>query len=206
MATPRVVVAAPDPGRSAELRAALEATGFAAVHHALDAFIPLDCSGVCAIVVAAADRESSAAAFCRRISARRDAAPILWLTGERSEGPGAGLAAGADATLGPRASAELVVTQVRALARGRERTADLHRRADESRQINDRLRRAYERIDADAELLRRVRRGFLPRSLPEVDCPRWTAPDSPSHTGRAAGRPANSSTCVGSTRVTSPST
>jgi hypothetical protein len=168
MATPRVVVAAPDLGRSAELRAALEADGFAAVHHSLDALTPIDYSDICAIVVNAVGHEPAASSFCRRCSSRRDAPPILWLPGERADGPGIGLSSGADATLGPRAPTDLVVAQVRALVRGRERTAQLHRGADEARQINDRLRLAYERIDTDAELLRRVRRAFLPRSLPEV--------------------------------------
>jgi serine phosphatase RsbU (regulator of sigma subunit) len=54
------------------------------------------------------------------------------------------------------------------LLRLQQLNARLLGRANEVQQVNHRLQQAYQQIDSDLELTRRIHRGFLPRSLPEV--------------------------------------
>jgi len=114
---------------------------------------------------------TSAQGVCRRwrIELGDEHIPILWLCQGGSPGFYAGgLDAGADVCLPDSTPPELLISQIRALLRVQHLNQRLLLRAGEAMQINQRLQAAYQQMDSDLELTRRIHRGFLPRTLPEV--------------------------------------
>src|SRR5207237_8373200 len=65
-------------------------------------------------------------------------------------------------------SADHLVSQLKALLRVQHLHGRLASRAAEAQNLNQRLQQAYQQIDGDSELTRRIHRGFLPRTMPEV--------------------------------------
>jgi sigma-B regulation protein RsbU (phosphoserine phosphatase) len=123
------------------------------------------------VIVDTQHNVADALAFCRRFRAHLGDAflPLLFITSDGS--PAARLASlesGADAyLLRPFDSAELLAL-VRALLRGKERHDGLVEKTAEVHRINKRLQQAYQQIDQELELARRIQESFLPRSLPQV--------------------------------------
>lgn len=58
--------------------------------------------------------------------------------------------------------------QIRSLIRVHHLNQRLAARASEAHQVNQRLQQAYQQMDQDLELTRRIHRGFLPRSTPAI--------------------------------------
>ncbi len=113
----------------------------------------------------------SAQALCRRwrIELGEQYLPIIWLCFEPLPALLIGaLDAGADICLPRPINSALLLAQAKALLRVEHMYARLKGRASEAQQINQRLQQAYQQIDGDMELTRRIHRGFQPRSLPEV--------------------------------------
>jgi serine phosphatase RsbU (regulator of sigma subunit) len=153
-----------------EVRAVLEAAGFAVTPTAYSGIDPADVARSRAVVLAVPSRVlSTAQALGRRwrIELGEQYVPIIWLAGDDVLAP-AGLDAGADAVLPERAAPEHLVAQVKALVRVHHLHSRLAGRAGEAQSLNQRLQQAHQQIDGDAELTRRIHRGFLPRSLPGV--------------------------------------
>lgn len=111
----------------------------------------------------------TAQALCRRwrIELGEQYVPMIWLIAEDISTV-AGLDAGADVTLRQPVATDHLVAQVRSLLRVRNLHSRLVNRAVESQHLNQRLQQAFERIDGDLEMTRRIHRGFLPRTMPEV--------------------------------------
>jgi sigma-B regulation protein RsbU (phosphoserine phosphatase) len=122
-------------------------------------------------IVDAGGATDDALAYCRllRPPQAEPLVPVLFITPDPS--PAARVAcfeAGADTCLLRPYLPEELLAQVQALLRIREvhdrladRTAELHR-------VNRRLQQAYQQIDQELELARRLQVSFLPQKLPEV--------------------------------------
>jgi sigma-B regulation protein RsbU (phosphoserine phosphatase) len=131
---------------------------------------PAEVSRSQAVLVAVTPRVmSTAQALCRRwrIELGELYVPIVWLaTGDVP--PAAGLDSGADAVLPDSAGVDHVVAQLKALLRVHHLNGRLAGRAAEAQNLNQRLQQAYQQLDGDSDLTRRIHRGFLPRSMPDV--------------------------------------
>jgi phosphoserine phosphatase RsbU/P len=164
----RILLAGDSP--AADARVALEAAGFDVNATGLGGIDPAEVARAGAVVIDVAARAlNSAQALCRRwrIELGERFVPIVWLAGD-DVSAAAGLDAGADAVLRRTAAAEQLAPQVRALLRIAHLHGRLAARAAEAQNLNHRLQQAYQQIDADLELTRRIHRGFLPRAMPEV--------------------------------------
>ena len=109
--------------------------------------------------------------LCRRwrIELGEHYLPIVWLCFD-SLAPlltGA-LDSGADVCIPRPISPAYLLAQVKALLRVEHMYARSLTRATEAQLINQRLQQAYQQIDGDLEMARRIHRGFLPRSLPGI--------------------------------------
>ena len=145
MSTPRVLLLGADPPRE-DVRAMMEQAGFA-----VDTEEPHDL----VIIDGAANSP-----------ARCSAEPVLVLGAPRERI--AALDAGADAFLArPFEPAELLA-QVRALLRIKERHDQLAAKAAEAGRVSKRLQAAYQQIDQELALARRLQESFLPQHLPEL--------------------------------------
>src|SRR5262249_13964877 len=102
--------------------------------------------------------------------------------------------------LRPFAPAELLA-QVQTFLRLKDRHDHLADKTAEVNRVNKRLHAAYQQIDQELELARRIQESFLPQSLPQVPETRFAVTTSP-----AAAWAAISTTSSGSTRTTSAST
>jgi len=163
------ILLAGDPA-PATARAALEPAGFTVSIFGLGGIDPAEIGRSQAVIIAANARVlTTVQALCRRwrIELGEQYVPIIWLAADDVPAS-AGLDAGADVVLPQSISPEHVVAQVKALLRTQQLHGRLAGRAAESQNLNQRLQQAYQQIDGDSELTRRVHRGFLPRTLPEV--------------------------------------
>jgi sigma-B regulation protein RsbU (phosphoserine phosphatase) len=132
---------------------------------------PEDASSYHLAVVEASGCHPESLAFCRRLRARvvESYLPVLFITPDHSpEARLASFEAGADTyLLRPFATNELVA-QVTALLRIREMHDRLSEKSAEVLRVNRRLQQAYQQIDQEMELARRLQVSFLPQKLPEV--------------------------------------
>src|SRR5262249_40770328 len=112
-----------------------------------------------------------AQALCRRwrIELGETYVPIVWLAHEFTpQEIEESLDSGADAILlSPVVEAHLI-GQIRSLIRVHHLNQRLAARAGEAQQVNLRLQQAYQQMDQDLELTRRIHRGFLPRTTPPI--------------------------------------
>jgi sigma-B regulation protein RsbU (phosphoserine phosphatase) len=123
------------------------------------------------IVLESAGRELEAVHFCQRLRSRRASAfvPILFLTAAHDQrGRLAGLDAGADAALSPPLAPGELLAQARALLRLKESHDRLSERAAEFHRVNKRLHQAYQQIDEELQLARRIQQSLLPQTMPEM--------------------------------------
>jgi sigma-B regulation protein RsbU (phosphoserine phosphatase) len=156
-------------------RAALEAAGFAVTPTGFGGIDPAEVGRSQAVVLGVTSRAlPTAQGLCRRwrIELGELYVPIVWLAAADVP-PAAGLDAGADAVLPDSAGADHVLAQLKALLRVQHLHGRLLGRAAEAQNLNQRLHQARQQIDGDAELTRRVHRGFLPRTMPEVGSARF---------------------------------
>jgi phosphoserine phosphatase RsbU/P len=166
---PLRILFAGDPA-PADARAALEVAGFAVSPVGLSGIDPAEVARSQAVLVAVNARVlSTAQALCRRwrIELGEHYVPIVWLAADDVSAT-AGLDAGADTVVRPSAVPDHLVAQLKALLRIQHLHGRLASRAAEAQNLHQKLQQAYQQIDGDSELTRRIHRGFLPRSLPEV--------------------------------------
>ncbi|HXG11294.1 MAG TPA: SpoIIE family protein phosphatase [Gemmataceae bacterium] len=167
----RILLCAASPTAAADVRRLLEEAGLHVADHFYHVPVPDDLADYHLAVLEGCGEEEAALAFCRRLRSRLAdrLLPILFITDDRA--PHARLASlegGADTyLLRPFSPAELL-GQVRAFLRLKELHERLSEKTAEVRRINHRLRQAYQTIDQELELARRVQLSFLPPSLPEV--------------------------------------
>jgi sigma-B regulation protein RsbU (phosphoserine phosphatase) len=154
----------------AAFRAALEAAGFLVQTSGLSGIDPAEVGRCQAVLVTVTSKvQATVQALCRRwrIELGEQYVPIMLLAGEDVPAM-AGLDAGADTVLSASASSDHVVAQTKALLRVQHLHGRLASRAAEAQNLNQRLQQAFQQIDGDTELTRRIHRGFMPRSMPEV--------------------------------------
>lgn len=165
-----------------DVRRVLEQAGYRVALHLLDAPEPDDLARYHLVMLEEREATGAAPRFCHRLRARLGDGflPVLFLTGDPSaEARLAGLEGGADGCLlRPFHPGELLA-HVRALLRIKELHDRLAEKTAEVHRVNHRLRQAYQQIDQELELARRVQRSFLPQSLPEVPECRFAVHYSP---------------------------
>jgi serine phosphatase RsbU (regulator of sigma subunit) len=157
---------------SDDVRSLLEQAGFPVTVTGLSGIDPSEVARSQLVVVEVTPQTTTTAqAVCRRwrIELGEHYVPIIWLCFENNPTLFAGgLDAGADVCLARPVIPEHWIGQVKALLRIQHMNSRLTGRAAEAALINQRLQQAYQQIDSDLELTRRIHRSFLPRSLPEV--------------------------------------
>jgi phosphoserine phosphatase RsbU/P len=167
----RVLLCADAATEIGEVRSVLQQGRFQVDDHVFNGFDPADLPAYQAMVLNAGKNAAECLAFCRRLRGKISDGylPTLFITPDPS--PAARLASlesGADAyLLRPFDRAELLA-QVGALLRSKDRHDRLAEKTAEVHRINKRLHQAYQQIDEELELARRIQQSFLPRSLPEV--------------------------------------
>src|SRR5688500_1991774 len=163
------VLLAGDPPPPA-VRAVLESAGLDVTPTGWSGIDPTDVARSQAVVLAVSSKVlTTAQALCRRwrIELGEQYVPIIWLAGPDVQAV-SGLDAGADAVLPERAAPDHLVAQVKALVRVHQLHGRLAGRAGEAQGLNQQLQQTHQQMDGDAELTRRIHRGFLPRTLPAV--------------------------------------
>jgi sigma-B regulation protein RsbU (phosphoserine phosphatase) len=172
----------------ADVRPALENAGIAVQLHLLSQMDLVGRAGATLVLIDGSGQPQEALKLCLRFhsSLSESFVPILYLTADAS--PGARLAClecGADAyLLRPFDPAELLA-QVQALLRIKERHDTLSARTAEVHRINKRLQAAYQQIDLELDLARRIQESFLPQSMPDLPRVRFAVKYKPC--GRVGG-------------------
>jgi sigma-B regulation protein RsbU (phosphoserine phosphatase) len=141
----------------------------------------------CALAVVEPGCDFDAAAqFGRRLRAHAGETylPILYVVVDPAD-RATGLAGGADVCLSRPVDSQELLGQVRALLRIRETSQRLQAQASEARHVNRRLQQAYQRLDHELELARRIQHSFLPQTLPELPRARFAVQYMPC--GRVGG-------------------
>jgi phosphoserine phosphatase RsbU/P len=172
---PHILVYADSPSGVDDLERLLTRSGHAVSGHLLRDGQPS--AGTARLVlVDGGPRGEQALQLCRRLRTGmgEDFVPILFLAG--GAGPGGrhlGLESGADACLARPFTPSEVLAQVEALLRIKERHDRLAEKSAEVHRINKRLQAAYQQIDQEMELARRIQLSFLPQSLPDLPTARF---------------------------------
>lgn len=151
------------------MRTALEAAGFAVTTSGFAGIDPTEVGRTQAVLLAVTPANvTSAQALCRRwrIELGEQYVPFLWLA-DAGIAPPTGLDAGADIVL-TQPTPEHLLAQLKALLRVQHLSSRLASRGQEAQQLNVRLQQAFQQIDGDMDLTRRIQRAFLPKILPEV--------------------------------------
>lgn len=184
----RLLLAADDPTAKAEVCAFLDQAGAQVTLLDLTEAGGADLTGQDLVLIDASRQPEVALPLCHRLRTRAGEAffPILCITGDNS--PRSRLACiecGADAyLLRPFDPAELLA-QVQAFVRLKDRHDSLIETTAEVHRINKRLQSAYQQIDQELELARRIQESFLPQSLPVVPQVRFAVHYQPC--GRVGG-------------------
>jgi len=171
-----------------DVRLALEKAGFTVHFYLLEETGPVLRGAATLVLVDGSRRQEEALKVCQRLrsAAGEPFVPILYVTADAS--PGARLAClegGADAyLLRPFDPAELLA-QVQILLRIKERHDTLSARTAEVHRVNKRLQAAYQQIDLELELARRIQESFLPQTLPVLPRVRFAVKYKPC--GRVGG-------------------
>src|SRR5262245_55901155 len=130
-----------------------------------------DVSSYQLVIVEASGCHDQSLNWCRRLRScsAGPILPLLFITPDPS--PPARLAsfeAGADTYLIRPFLPEELLAQSQALLRIREFHDRLEEKTAEVHRVNSRLQQAYQQIDQELELARRLQASFLPQRLPEV--------------------------------------
>jgi len=171
-ATPaRILLCADEPSLVDDLRLLLEKAGHCVQGQPLSQPEPEDLATYHLVLVDGSRARSEALQLCRRLRGRlaETFLPIIFTTREQApENRLTALESGADAfLLQPFTAAELLA-QVQALLRLKAVHDRLADKSAEIVRVNKRLQQAYQQIDHELELARRIQQSFLPQSLPEV--------------------------------------
>src|SRR5205823_4579191 len=152
MPSPQVLLFSADPPRD-DVRAVLEQAGIvvgqaASLPHSL-------------VVIDTVDARAWAS-----VRGGEPSVPILAIGAPRDRV--AALEAGADAFVARPFEPRELIAQVRALLRIKERHDQLATKAAETGRVSQRLQAAYQQIDQELALARRLQESFLPQHLPEL--------------------------------------
>ncbi|MBI3411291.1 MAG: SpoIIE family protein phosphatase [Planctomycetes bacterium] len=162
------------------VRRPLEEAGFHVAMERLGAEV----NGIAPDVILLDGVSTSEAALqlCRRLrtKAAEGITPILFV-GAAAINRQAGLEAGADAYLTHPFNPSELLAQVRALLRIKERHDRLAAKTEELQHVHKRLQAAYQQIDMELELARRIQESFLPQSLPELPGVRFAVAYKPQN-------------------------
>lgn len=122
------------------------------------------CEGV-AVVVLSAPLHDLTRNFLGKLRADTADTPVgvLWLPHSATDIPAA-LEAGADVAIATPIEPDLLLAQVRALVRSWEHTIRLGGRGVDARLAHDRLRKAFEQADLQAQFAGRILRSFAPEN------------------------------------------
>ena len=162
MPSPQVLLFGPDPSRDG-VRAVLEQAGFSVGQVAS---LPASAGHAGSLPQSIVVMDAEDTRTCVALRGTDASVPIL-IIGPRSDRITA-LEAGADAFLArPFEPAELVA-QVQALLRVKERHDQLATKAAEAGRVTKRLQAAYQQIDQELALARRLQESFLPQHLPQL--------------------------------------
>jgi sigma-B regulation protein RsbU (phosphoserine phosphatase) len=168
---PRILLCAADPRGAADLRALLEHAGHSVVWHGVNGKEPEELTDSRLVVLDGSQHEDETLAFCRRLRARLidTFIPILYVTADSERAARlAGMSEGADTyLLRPFAPVELL-GQVSAFLRIKELHDRLAEKSAELHRVNRRLQQAYQQIDQELELARRLQLSLLPQTLPDA--------------------------------------
>jgi len=159
------------------IRESLAAAGFAVVPHALGSAPAVDFTSLAVAAIDVGERVDLAAAQTRRwrLELGDHIVPVLWLLPDASAAIAfQGYEAGADACLVRSSEPGTLAAQVKALARTQAAAARLARKAGESLLLGEQLRKSRAQLEREHEMGRRIRRGSLPQTLPEVSGVRFS--------------------------------
>lgn len=168
---PGILLCATAPAVLEDVRALLESAGQQTAFQEPTSDERIDTTSCRLVILEASGSEAETRHICRRLRGRLGDAfvPILFVT--RDHGPAArlaGLEGGADTyLLRPFAPGE-VLAQINAFLRIKDLHDRLTEKTAEVHLVNKRLQQAYQQIDKELELARRLQRSFLPQTLPEV--------------------------------------
>ncbi len=182
------IVLCADPASGPEVRAALQQAGFDVAETPIHDNTPVNGVAARLILIDGGVQTERALKLCQRLHRRDNDAfvPILFLAPDDATGARrASLECGADAVLPRPFDAAELIAQVQALLRIKERHDQLAVKASEAQRINKRLQAAYQQIDQELELARRIQESFLPQSLPQLPQVRFAARYKPC--GRVGG-------------------
>jgi sigma-B regulation protein RsbU (phosphoserine phosphatase) len=183
----RILVCANGPSAK-DIRQLLEQAGHAVGWHTLGVVDPEDVPTYDLVVLVDDRQDRHVPHFCRRLRARLadSFVPILVVTEDHA--PAARLLtleSGADAyLLRPFAPGELLA-QVQALLRLKRLHDQLSAKTAECHRVHKRLQQAYEELDHELQLARRIQQGLLPQALPELPWVRFAVHYRPC--GRVGG-------------------
>jgi phosphoserine phosphatase RsbU/P len=171
---------------TAGARASLKQAGFEVALQTLDGE-PVNGAPVNLVLIDGASQTSDALELCRRVRLKtiERYVPVLFLASQADGARRAGLEAGADASLTWPDDAALLISQAQALLRVKERHDALAARAADVQRLNHRLQAAYQQIDQELELAKRLQECFLPPSLPQLPRARFAVQYKPC--GRVGG-------------------
>jgi sigma-B regulation protein RsbU (phosphoserine phosphatase) len=182
----RILLGSQEQSAAQNQRQLLEHAGYEVGWFALDGSVPTtDLTGSDLVIL---EGGHEAMRVCRRLRTRLTDSflPILLVVDVGNpEARLAGLEAGADACLARPFSPQELLLQVQAFLRlkslhdrSAEKTAEFHR-------VNKRLEEAYQQLDEELQLARRIQQGLLPQTLPEVPPARFAVHYRPC--GRVGG-------------------
>jgi sigma-B regulation protein RsbU (phosphoserine phosphatase) len=162
---------AADPRTVADVQALLERAGHVVVWHSLNGHDPEALTSNHLVILDGGHDDAQALGFCRRLRARMldTFIPILLVSGDSTRADQlANAGEGADTyLLRPFASIELL-GQVGTFLRLKELHDRLTEKSAEVHRVNHRLQQAYQQIDQELALARRIQLSLLPQTLPEV--------------------------------------
>lgn len=186
--TSRIEVYGEQATHIADLRRALEEAGFSVHLSPLIQAQSANGTPTSLVLVDGSDQVEAALRACHHLRTHHgeNYVPILYVTNDASPGTRlACLECGADTyLLRPFDPAELLA-QVQALLRIKERHDHLTARTQEVHRINKRLQAAYQQIDMELDLARRIQESFLPQGLPQLSQVRFGVKYRPC--GRVGG-------------------
>jgi sigma-B regulation protein RsbU (phosphoserine phosphatase) len=165
----RILLCAASASAVEDVRQLLQPAGYQLGFHSLNGQ-PISI-GDASLLVVEGTQTPEALAMCQRLRGQLadQFVPILFVTDDPApKARLASLESGADAyVLRPFAPAELL-GQVQSFLRIKDRHDHLAEKTAEVNRINKRLQAAYQQIDMELELARRIQESFLPQSLPQL--------------------------------------
>jgi len=166
-----ILLSGQDPAALEQVRRILEGDGHQVRFRQPADPDPDDVSSYHLFVVEASGCHCESLAWCRRLraGAAENYLPVLFVTPDHTpEARLASFEAGADTYLLRPFAPEELLAQAGALLRIREMHDKLSEKSAEVQRVNRRLQQAYQQIDQEMEIARRLQVSFLPQKMPEI--------------------------------------